>query len=135
MGRVSTMCHKDHFACLKCYFSAFGCVCVEVSPRTACLCQKSLHYCCFNGPSNYLVRTMSGSTTGSCAAVCSNLRVATPASCNIYYVVNGICKTGVLDNPLMYAKPAGSSASLLQVMVLQGVKSGSLGSLVKPGNC
>ncbi len=81
----------------------------------------------------FLVKSASGSTLSSCAALCSNLRIATEASCNIYYVVSGICKAGVLDNALQYAKPAGSLLSLLPVQVVSSVKSSSLGTRVKPG--
>jgi hypothetical protein len=80
-----------------------------------------------------LVKTASGSTLASCAALCSNLRVGIEDSCNIYYVENGLCKAGVLDNSKTYSKPAGSSITLVQVQVLKSAKSGSLGTHVKPG--
>ena len=79
------------------------------------------------------MKSVSGSTLSSCAAVCSNMRVATETSCNIYYVLSGNCKAGVLDNPLTYSKPPGSLTSLLQVQVLSTVKSSNLGTRVKPG--
>ena len=79
------------------------------------------------------MKSVSGSTLSSCAAVCSNMRIATETSCNVYYVLNGNCKAGVLDNPLTYAKPPGSLTSLLQVQVLSTIKSSNLGTRVKPG--
>ena len=80
----------------------------------------------------FLVKSVSGSTLSSCAAVCSNMRIATETSCNIYYVLNGNCKAGVLDNPLTYAKPPGSLTSLVQVQVLSTVKLSNMGARVKP---
>jgi hypothetical protein len=54
-------------------------------------------------------------------------------SCNIYFVENGICRAGVLDNYMTYSKPEGSSSSLVQVQVLNSVKTRSLGTRIKPG--
>ena len=79
------------------------------------------------------MKTASSSTLPSCAALCSNLRVAVEDSCNIYYVENGICKAGALDYSMTYSKPEGSSSTLVQVQVLNSVKISSLGTLVKPG--
>ncbi len=81
----------------------------------------------------FLVKTASSSTLASCSALCSNLRVAVEDSCNIYYVENGICKAGVLDNSMAYSKVMGSDTTLVQVQVLKSAKSGSLGTRVKPG--
>jgi hypothetical protein len=81
----------------------------------------------------FLVKTVSGSTLASCPALCSNLRVGVEDSCNIYYVENGICKAGVLDNSMSYSKLVGSLTTLVQVQVLKSAKTGSLGTNVKPG--
>jgi len=64
--------------------------------------------------------------------MCSNQR-AVGGSCNIYYLDNGLCKVGVLDNPLMYSKTVGSSESLVEVRVLASAKPSSVGTRVKPG--
>jgi hypothetical protein len=81
----------------------------------------------------FLVKTASSATLSSCAALCSNLRIGTEDSCNIYYVENGICKAGTLDNSMIYSKSEESSTPLVQVQVLNNVNTGSLGTLVKPG--
>ena len=82
-----------------------------------------------------LVRSVSGATLPSCAVVCSSMRVATENSCNIYYVLNGICKAGVLDNQLTYSKPEGSSNTLVPVRVLSSTEVvAATGDKVKPGN-
>jgi hypothetical protein len=51
------------------------------------------------------------------------MRVATENSCNIYYLESGICKAGMLDNPLKYTKPAASSSNLVAVRVLVSISS------------
>ena len=79
------------------------------------------------------MKTASGSTLSSCAALCSNLRIGDEDSCNIYYVENGICKAGTLDNVMIYSQPVGSSSTLVQVQALNSVKIGSLGTHVIPG--
>ncbi len=80
----------------------------------------------------FLVKSAYGSSPPSCAVMCSNLRVV-GGSCNIYYLDNGLCKVGVLDNPLMYSKSVGSSESLVEVKVLASEKPSSVGTRVKPG--
>jgi hypothetical protein len=79
------------------------------------------------------VKTASSSTLSSCAALCSNLRQGVEDSCNIYYVENGICRASTLDNFVIYSQLEGSSSTLVQVQVLNSVKTGYLGTLVKPG--
>ncbi len=79
------------------------------------------------------MKTASSSTLSSCAALCSNLRLGIEDSCNIYYVENGICRAGTLDNFVIYSQLEGSSSTLVQVQVLNSVKTGNLGTLVKPG--
>ncbi len=80
------------------------------------------------------MRSVSGATLPSCAVVCSNMRVATENSCNIYYVLNEICKAGVLENHLNYSKPEGSSKTLIPVRVLSSADVVATGDKVKPGN-
>lgn len=81
----------------------------------------------------FLVKSAYGSSPPSCAVMCSNQR-AVGGSCNIYYLDNlGLCKVGVLDNPLMYSKPIGSSESLVEVKVLASEKPSTVGTRVKPG--
>ncbi len=80
------------------------------------------------------MKSVSEATLPSCAVVCSNMRVAIENSCNIYYVLNQICKAGVLDNQLTYSKPAGSSNTLIPVRVLSSSDVVASGDKVKPGN-
>jgi len=61
------------------------------------------------------------------------MRVATENSCNIYYLESGICKAGMLDNPVKYTKPAESSSNLVAVRILGSSKSQLLGINIKPG--
>ena len=81
----------------------------------------------------FLVKSESSSSPSSCAVLCSNLRVGREDSCNIYFLDNGLCKAGVLDNPSMYSKPVGSSKSLVEVKVLASAITSSVGTRVKPG--
>ncbi len=70
----------------------------------------------------------------SCAVTCSNLQMSTADSCNIYFVEAGICTAGVLDYPMNYSKPFGSSATLVPVKTINTRTSGNLGLKVKPGD-
>jgi hypothetical protein len=79
------------------------------------------------------VKTASNATPSSCAVLCSNLRVANKNSCNIYYVKDGNCNAGILDNPWNYSKLIGTSDTLVEVRVLASSKPSSLGRKVKPG--
>jgi hypothetical protein len=61
------------------------------------------------------------------------MQIDSKGSCNIYYIENGICKTGILENPDLYSKPIGSSVTLVSVKVIESIADESGGVLVRPG--
>ena len=65
--------------------------------------------------------------------MCSNMRAATEDGCNTYYLESGLCKAGVLDDPMTFTKPDGSSSTLVAVKVLISTKPESHGTKQKPG--
>ena len=79
------------------------------------------------------VQIYGGGTLSSCTVSCSTLRITTVDSCNIYYVENGICRAGVLDNAANYSKKAGSSSTLVEVYIVVTSLAASVGEKVKPG--
>jgi len=83
----------------------------------------------------FTAKKYDGSTLSSCAASCSTLRITSSYSCNIYYLENGICTAGALQNVESYLKaaPDGSSSSLVAVNIVDTSLSASYGEIVKPG--
>ena len=63
------------------------------------------------------------------------MQLSSPNSCNVNYVSNGICKTGILDNVNSLIRPKGSAPNLVGVNTLKLVLSGSLGFTVQPSEC
>jgi hypothetical protein len=49
------------------------------------------------------------------------LQIASPDSCNIYYVENGICRTGILDNARNLSKPIDSSPGINVIRLFKSV--------------
>jgi hypothetical protein len=81
-----------------------------------------------------LVQSTSSATLSSCAVTCSNKRIVTAGSCNIYFVENGICKAGILDSPDKYSQLMGSSPTLVSVKIVDSTVVASSGEKVKPGS-
>ncbi len=79
------------------------------------------------------MKQVSGSTLPSCATTCSNMRIVTTDSCNAYFLEAGICQAGIIDNPMTFAKPFGSSPTLVALKIVDNSKTENLGERVKPG--
>ena len=89
---------------------------------------QNVFYNCFT------VKSVSSATLQSCSVTCSHMRILTKDSCNIYFVENGICRVGILDNPDKYAQAEESSSTLVPVKVVDSTAVDNPGEKVKPGD-